>query len=189
MAALHYVIAALWVIFIAYWIVSAAKSKRAVESPSQRKGALIRIVAMVAIIVLFQTRAFQRLALRYDSAPHELLAVLGVALCALGLGFAVWARVHLGRNWGMPMSVQKDAELVTTGPYKLVRHPIYAGMLLALLGSSMVEGLWWLVFFVFFAIYFIAVGAREEEKLMMRQFPDEYPEYRRRTKRLIPFIL
>ncbi len=87
----------------------------------------------------------------------------------------------------MPMSVQENAELATTGPYAYIRNPIYSGMLLAMLGSMLVAGLSWLIPFIFFAIYFI-YSAKAEEKLMLAQFPDTYPAYKKRTKMLIPFV-
>ena len=186
---LNQLLAALWILFIVYWIVSAFKSKKTVKNSYWQKGAIIRVIAIVVIILLFQTNTFRQLALQYDSAPHELLGIIGVILCVTGLGFAVWARVHIGRNWGMPMTLKKDAELVMTGPYKLVRHPIYTGILLASLGSSLTDGLWWFVFFIFYIVYLVIYSVPEEEKIMMNQFPTEYAGYRKRTKMLIPFIL
>lgn len=112
---------------------------------------------------------------------------VGVWLCVAGIGFAVWARVYLGRNWGMPMSLRQGHELVTSGPYAYVRHPIYTGLMLAMIGSAVTEGLLWLLLFAFYFAYFL-VGARTEEKMMVAQFPDAYPAYRRRTKMLIPFV-
>ncbi len=85
------------------------------------------------------------------------------------------------------MSVKEDPELVTTGPYRYVRHPIYSGILLALLGSALANGILWLIVFVFFGTCF-AIAARAEERLMLRQFPAEYPRYRARTKAIVPFV-
>jgi len=116
-----------------------------------------------------------------------MLGVMGVILCAAGIAFAIWARRHIGRNWGMPMSLQEDHELVTTGPYARVRHPIYSGMLLAMVGSMLAEGAGWLPPFLIFFVYFI-YSAKTEEKLMVQQFPNEYPAYKERTKMLIPFV-
>jgi len=112
---------------------------------------------------------------------------VGVGLCLAGFGFAVWARMNLGRNWGMPMSLRQGHELVTSGPYSYVRHPIYTGIMLAMIGSALTLGLIWLVLFAVTFVYF-AFSARTEEELMVAQFPDTYPAYRRRTKMLIPFV-
>jgi protein-S-isoprenylcysteine O-methyltransferase Ste14 len=111
---------------------------------------------------------------------------LGVVICACGMAFAIWARFHLGRNWGMPMSLKKDAELVTTGPYAYVRHPIYTGMILAMLGTTLVI-IWWAVPLVAFFVYFV-YSAKTEEKIMLGEFGARYTEYMKHTKMLIPFV-
>jgi protein-S-isoprenylcysteine O-methyltransferase Ste14 len=85
------------------------------------------------------------------------------------------------------MTVKEEPELVTSGPYRVARHPIYSGILLALAGSALVAGTPWLIAFIFFFAYF-AYSAKTEEQLMMQQFPDEYAPYKKRTKMLIPFV-
>jgi protein-S-isoprenylcysteine O-methyltransferase Ste14 len=104
-----------------------------------------------------------------------------------GLALAIWARIYLGRNWGMPMTQKEDPELVTSGPYSYIRHPIYTGILLAIVGSVIAGGDFWLVFLVITAPYFI-YSAVMEERLMMKQFPKVYPSYKSKTKMLIPFV-
>ena len=116
-----------------------------------------------------------------------LLDPLGVMLCWGGLGFAIWARIHLGKNWGMPMSVKENPELITSGPYAYVRHPIYTGVLAAAIGSALVVGTGWLVLMVLLAIYFI-YSAKKEEALLRRTFGQHYDMYAQRTKMLIPWI-
>lgn len=112
---------------------------------------------------------------------------VGVILVALGIGFAIWARWHLGRNWGMPMEVKEKPNLITTGPYAYVRHPIYTGVLTAVLGSLVVSGPMWslILLVIFFYFYF---SAKKEEANMGKAFPTEYPSYKERTKMFIPFI-
>jgi protein-S-isoprenylcysteine O-methyltransferase Ste14 len=87
----------------------------------------------------------------------------------------------------MPMSLREGHELVTSGPYAFVRHPIYTGLMLAVVGSALTESLTWLLVFPLYFAYFI-ISARTEEKMMLAQFPGTYPAYRRRTKMLIPFL-
>ena len=110
-----------------------------------------------------------------------------MALFVAGLGLAVWARVHLGRNWGTPMSEKVDAELVTSGPYRYIRNPIYSGLILAAIGTSVAISWYWLVAAVLMGAYFV-YSAGVEEQTMLRLFPDSYPEYRRSTRKLIPFV-
>jgi protein-S-isoprenylcysteine O-methyltransferase Ste14 len=115
---------------------------------------------------------------------------LSSILCAAGIAIAIWARTILGRNWSANPTVKEDHELIVSGPYRYVRHPIYTGILLAQFGS-MVVGDGRVRSTLFFA--FIAIGlhfkSKVEENLMRQTFPDSYPEYRRRTKAIIPFIL
>ncbi len=187
MAVFNTLLSVLWIFFIAYWLISAAKSKKTIRNSTWWQGASFRFLALVVIILLFKSQAFQNLALNYDTAPHELAGIIGIILCVLGLALAVWARVYLGRNWGMPMSVKENPELVTSGPYKLIRHPIYTGILVAAVGSALVDGLWWLIFVIIYIAYFV-YSAQAEEKIMTKEFPNEYPAYKKRTKMLLPFI-
>jgi len=85
------------------------------------------------------------------------------------------------------MSQKVDPELVTTGPYSRVRHPIYSGIILAMIGTTIAVSLYWLVAVVLIGAYFL-YSAIVEERLMARLFPGSYPEYKRSTKMLIPFI-
>jgi protein-S-isoprenylcysteine O-methyltransferase Ste14 len=100
----------------------------------------------------------------------------------------VWARIYLGRNWGMPMTEKDEPELVTAGPYRFVRHPIYSGLLLAMVGSALATNLVWLIFLVVLGSYFV-YSAQVEECNMTRTFPRAYPGYKAQTKMLIPFVL
>lgn len=113
--------------------------------------------------------------------------IIGVLLCGCGIGFAIWARKHLGKNWGMPMTQKEKPELITSGPYSYVRHPIYTGVLIAILGSVFVSGTEWFVVFILAGIYFI-YSAKTEEKNLQKEFPETYPTYIKRTKLIIPFI-
>lgn len=118
---------------------------------------------------------------------NDLAQGIGVLICVGGIAFAIWARIHLGHNWGMPMSLKEKPELVTTGPYHFVRHPIYTGIAVAMLGSMITAGFMWLVWFVLFSFSFI-YSAKKEEKTMLIQFPEEYRKYMKRTKMMIPFV-
>jgi protein-S-isoprenylcysteine O-methyltransferase Ste14 len=145
-----------------------------------------RIRAILAVLVVLMVRlgAFRGHGIQSD-AWRELL---GLVLFAFGLGVAIWARVHIGRNWGTPMTRKDEPELVTSGPYGIVRHPIYAGILLAGLGTAVALSWWWLAAVALAAVYFV-YSATVEERYLGEQFPDEYRRYRRRTKMLVPFVL
>src|SRR5213083_788767 len=134
----------------------------------------IRVVIVAVAILLVRLGAFR--GHRVNTDPW--LAGLGLVLFALGLGFAVWARVHIGRNWGTPMAQKDEPELVTTGPYRFVRHPIYSGILVAGIGTAVALSWLWLLAFALAGIYFV-YSARVEERYLTAEFPDEYPPYKR----------
>ena len=185
-------IGCLWLAFTAYWLISSLGVKKTAKASPRRLAMGIRLVIILVFAVFWRSTALEEFSSRFGGlgapASHAVVAQLGVLLCACGVGFAIWARRHLGRNWGMPMSLKQDPELVTTGPYALVRHPIYSGMIVAMIGSILGMGIVWLVPFVLSCGYFV-YSARTEERLMLGQFPDTYPAYMARTKMLIPFIL
>jgi protein-S-isoprenylcysteine O-methyltransferase Ste14 len=182
-------IGALWFFLAAYWAIAAVRAKRAVGRPSWRGHMGVRL-GLAALLVLALRVPVVRDAFRHARVPlavSGLAGAIGVACCALGIGLAVWARVHLGRNWGMPMSRKQDPQLVTSGPYAFVRHPIYTGIILAMLGSAIAVNPFWLIPLIAIAIYFV-VSARREEAYLITQFHDEYRAYMKRTKMLLPFV-
>jgi protein-S-isoprenylcysteine O-methyltransferase Ste14 len=180
----------LWLIFLAYWLVAAMRVKRSAGGTWGR-GAILRAAIAVGILLLLRELLRSNVWRHVpDAVTHvsPIVASVGVAVCALGIGIAIWARTHLGRNWGMPMSLREGHELVTTGPYAFVRHPIYTGILLAIVGTTLVQG--WFPRIVLLAAVFayFVYAAKVEERSMIRQFPTEYPDYTKRTKMLIPFL-
>jgi protein-S-isoprenylcysteine O-methyltransferase Ste14 len=182
MHAIELVFAIGWAAFWIYWLVAAFSMKRG-RVPWSRE-LRIRAVIVVLAILLLRLGAFRQNGLNSDPSR----ASLGLFLFALGLGFAIWARVHIGRNWGTPMSQKDEPELVTSGPYSLVRHPIYSGILVAAVGTAVALSWLWLVAVVLAGIYFV-YSATVEERYLTEQFPDSYLVYRRSTKMLLPFIL
>ena len=171
-----------WAAFWIYWLVAAFSMKRG-HVPWSRE-LRVRAVIVVLAILLLRVGAFRGGGL--NSNPWR--AGLGISLFALGLGFAIWARLAIGRNWGTPMSKKDEPELVTSGPYQLVRHPIYSGILFAGVGTAVALSWMWLIAMLLAGIYFI-YSAIVEERYLTEQFPDTYPTYRRSTKMLVPFIL
>jgi len=119
--------------------------------------------------------------------PTLILGWAGALLTAIGIGFAIWARVNLGRNWSSRPTVKEQHELVTTGPYAYVRHPIYSGIMLAALGTALVTSIFGIGMLIFISIFF-ALRMNKEEKIMLELFPEQYPEYQKQTKRLVPFV-
>jgi protein-S-isoprenylcysteine O-methyltransferase Ste14 len=189
MTILFWIIPALWLVFLAYWAISAIGAKRNVQTTawSKQSALWLSIAMLVAIAWLVPAvhRAF-RLAQAHES--RGVLLGLGTVLVGLGLGLAVLARINLGRNWGSPMSRKENPELVTSGPYAVIRHPIYSGLILAMLGSAIGHSVVWAPVLVLFGAYFI-YAARREEEFMCLQFGETYRAYMRRTKMFVPFVV
>lgn len=188
---IHFAVAAMWLVIVGYWLISAATAKPNVAR-QQYHGlfVLARVAVIVLLIIVLRTPQlrFWLLQTRGLLVNQLSIALIGLVLCALGLSLALAARIQLGRNWGMPMSQKAEPQLVTGGPYAYARHPIYGGLILALLGSALGEDLLWALPLLLSLPYFIA-SARREEKLMLSQFPAQYPEYRKHTRMLIPFVV
>ena len=180
MHTLQTVVGLAWLPFWLYWLIAATGAK-ASTGPRVRFPAVgVSIVAVVVVV-----RAFHGGSL----AVHSLvLGVIGAVIFAAGLSLAIWARIFLGGNWGMPMTERAEPELVTSGPYRFVRHPIYSGLLLGVLGTALVTNLFGLIIAALLGGYFYW-SATVEEGNLTRVFPTQYPEYREHTKMLIPFVL
>ena len=179
--AVEVVFAVGWAAFWLYWLVAAFSMKRGRVQWSRELR--IRAVIAVVVILLIRLGVFRGHGLNTD--PWR--AGIGLVLFALGLGLAIWARIHIGRNWGTPMTEKDEPELVRSGPYRLVRHPIYSGILTAGVGTAV--GLSWLwLFAVALAGVYFTYSAITEERFLTEKFPDDYPDYKRSTKMLVPFI-
>jgi protein-S-isoprenylcysteine O-methyltransferase Ste14 len=184
MHVIDYVIYGLWLLFWLVWLAAALTTKRTARSRI-RQFVGLRIALFAILILLSRSGAFRG---HHAITSNAALQGIGTGLFLTGLGLAVWARVYLGRNWGTPMSEKVDAELVTTGPYRYIRNPIYSGLILAAIGTAVAVSWYWIVAVVFMSAYFI-YSAIVEERTMARLFPNDYPAYKRSTKMLIPYVL
>jgi protein-S-isoprenylcysteine O-methyltransferase Ste14 len=179
--AVEIILVAGWSAFWLYWLAAAFSMKRSRIPWSQELR--IRIVLVGIVIVLIRLHVFRDRGVN----TNPWLAGLGLLLFGLGLGCAVWARVHIGRNWGPPMTQKDQPQLVTSGPYRLIRHPIYSGILLAGVGPAMAVSWLGMIAVVLAGAYFV-YSATVEERYLAKQLPDSYPDYKRATKMLVPFI-
>jgi protein-S-isoprenylcysteine O-methyltransferase Ste14 len=180
MHSLKIAVSCAWLVFWIYWLASATTSKESVSGGWRTRLTGVSAIGVVLIAGVLRDGSL---------AVHNLtLGAIGAALFACGIVLAVWARLHLGRNWGMPMTQRAEPELVTSGPYRFVRHPIYSGLLLAMLGTALVNNLIGLIVVAVLIPYFYYSGTVEERNLATT-FPKTYPEYRSKTKMLIPFLL
>jgi protein-S-isoprenylcysteine O-methyltransferase Ste14 len=186
----RWLIVALWLGLITYWAISALGAKPSLGARRTRKEIGLRLIVVALVLIVLAVPAVRQTfrALQAYQARSVVLGVAGVVLCVAGVGLAVLGRFYLGRNWGLPASRKENPELVTNGPYQYVRHPIYGGMALAMLGTAIGASAFWVVPLVLFSWYFV-YSARREEKIMIAQFPAQYPAYMRRTRMFLPFAL
>src|SRR6185437_5892860 len=178
-----------WILFLVYWQIRAANTKttQRLEPAASR---ILRVLIFVIAIVLLLPIPIPLPWLYLQLWPVGVWPFwLGAAVFIAGLLFAVWAREHLGRNWSRSVTIKQDHELITSGPYGVVRHPIYTGILAGFLGMgiaiSEVRGL--IVFVLILLAFWIKL--RMEEQWMRSQFGEVYAAYARKTAALVPYVL
>jgi protein-S-isoprenylcysteine O-methyltransferase Ste14 len=183
------IISACWILFAVIWLLAAFATKQSVyrESRLQRMRYVIPL-----LLGGFLLAKGHRLSdpLNHRVIPHvEALAWTGVVLCIAGFAFCIWARFTLGRNWSGVVTLKRGHELISDGPYALVRHPIYTGLLTMFVATVIVLGHVAGIIALPFVFVSLWIKLRYEEKLMLKHFPNEYAAYQQRVKRIIPFIL
>lgn len=178
----------IWIVFLVYWQIKAGRTKttQRLEPAAWR---ILRAITLVIVVVLFAVPGIPLPWLYRQLWPVGIWPFwIGAAVTVIGILFAVWAREHLGRNWSSAVTIKQDHELITTGPYALVRHPIYTGILTGLLGSAIalseVRG------FLAVVLVFLAYWSkfRREEEWMRSEFGETYVAYARRTAALVPYL-
>ncbi len=177
-----------WIVFAIYWTISARGVKRTAQRESLRVRVLQLLVSSPAFFLLLSRRPhFGPLSYRFVPANRSLREAC-VLITWGGVAIAIWARRHIGKNWSGLVTLKEDHQLICTGPYRWVRHPIYTGMLVGVLGTALVLGEWRGI--VAFALLIVALTlkARREEALMVRHFGNVYEDYRRKTGFLVPGI-
>jgi protein-S-isoprenylcysteine O-methyltransferase Ste14 len=183
------VLAGLWLVWLAFWIVLGLQTKATARRESLGSR-LSHGLPLLAAAVLMASRRLPIVWLYGRVLPASTaLAMSGIAVTALGLAFAIWARLHLGGNWSGAITLKQNHTLVRTGPYRLVRHPIYSGLLLALLGSAIAIGEW--RGFVAVALAWLALQRKAslEERWMRQSFGQDYEHYASEVPALIPSIM
>jgi len=183
-----YLFSVMWLLWIGYWLLAA----RDVKTASRRESVQSRLSHMVplslALLLLWMKRSpIPALAERFVPRSTGIFW-FGALLTLAGLLLTVWARVHLGRNWSGTITVKHDHELITSGPYRFVRHPIYSGLLFAFVGFALARGEWRGVVAVVVAFWALWRKLRIEERWMRERFGSAYEEYAKRIPALVPFV-
>jgi protein-S-isoprenylcysteine O-methyltransferase Ste14 len=176
-----------WGVGIAFWVLSAFSVKRTREQqPLPHRLSYFVLTAAAAILLNGSARItnWNRAVL-----PHTVVTgILGDVLLFVGLFIAIWARITLGGNWSARVTLKENHELIQRGPYRVVRHPIYSGLLLMILGTAILIGQVGGFVVLAFSACGLGVKLRREEALLTKHFP-EYSEYMYRTAALVPFVL
>jgi len=175
-----------WLIFLVYWFISAQKLK-SVKQREPRGERLIQIVFMAAAYILMfnDTLSWGWLGRRFVAASPA-IGSLGVALTVAGIAFAIWARWHLGENWSATVTLKEGHELINTGPYRHIRHPIYTGMLLAFVGTALALGESRALISVGIVLVAFYAKAKKEERFLAQEFGEKFREHSRRTGMFLP---
>jgi protein-S-isoprenylcysteine O-methyltransferase len=181
-------LAVIWAVFGVLWLLPAVFGKRTRQrqSPGSR---ILQLVMLVAAYVLFANQDWGWNLLNRRLAPAGMrTSAIGYGLLAAGMLFALWARVFLGRNWSSNVTLKRDHTLVRSGPYRIVRHPIYTGLLVALLGTAIALGPLRCFVGVVLAAIAWKFKSMTEETFMVQQFGDQYRQYQMEVKSLVPYI-
>jgi protein-S-isoprenylcysteine O-methyltransferase Ste14 len=182
------IIGAMWLAIFIIWAISGLTVKDTVRSQSDARARLLVWGVLLAWFMLFNPRLRPGLLGGRFVSMGPAAAYTGLALTTLGLGLALWARFAIGRNWGGAITVQEGHKVVRSGPYAMVRHPIYSGFMLATFGTAIAVGE--IGGLVSTALVVLCWGykARLEESFLIEQFGAEYEQYRHEVKGLIPGI-
>ena len=185
----YWLVVAIWIVWDGYWFLSARSVKRA----ASKEPLLSRIPVVIGLVLgavlmlapwLLGSFFGQRF-LPVSDAPY----FAGLALLVFGVYWAFWARATLGANWSGRVTIKEDHELVTGGPYRFVRHPIYTGVLFAFTGTALALGYVGNLFALGIMLAIFIFKMRMEERVLEGHFGTKYADYRRGTKAIIPFLI
>lgn len=177
-----------WLIFMVVWAIMAFGTKRTLARGGW--GWCLAILAVVAAFILLRRSEFFGWIEAARLWNQTLLSgLVADVITLIGLGNLLWARVTLGGNWSSDVVIKENQELIERGPYQWMRHPIYSSLLVMVMGMAIWSG--HLIGFAIFAAVLLGLWfkLRQEEQLLTKYFPEEYPRYKARVKALIPFVL
>jgi len=182
----HFWINVPWIAFAAYWVISALKTRATVRRESFLARYGVMLIEVVGFTMLFN-RDFDLGPLDRHFLPRTTTtATIGIGLTWAGIGIAIWARYHLGQFWSGRITLKQDHQLIRTGPYSRLRHPIYTGLDLAAIGTALVLDHWRCVAGVLVIMIGFVIKAKREEALLAGQFGAAFQEHRRHTGFLLP---
>ena len=184
----RYIIDSLWILLLAYWIFKSFGNKKDARKLSFWLHGTWPLSIMAIVLWTFLKPGGINQALISQTKFSQ---ILGILLCAAGVAFAIWARKTLSTNWSAQVVIKENHELITTGPYAIVRHPIYTGFITTLLGTIIAINISILsIIAEVLVVLYLWWKQKKEEKIILAQFLREYPEYKKNVPRaLIPYLL
>ena len=174
-----------WVVFFLYWFFSAfrVKKMRRREPVAQRLAYLFAIGFAAFILSALAPRTFLH---RRFVPMLPWIDLLGASLTVAGVGFAIWGRSHIGQYWSAPVALREGHQLIRTGPYAHIRHPIYSGALLALAGTCLSMGNYRAIVLFGLVLAGFTMKARKEEALLAGEFGPAFDKHRNHTGFFLP---
>lgn len=194
MITIQQVVSAGWIIFVIYWFISAWSVKPIRETSGWLRGNWYPILYLIGFSFMINFKFLSRLGIPRNKLailllPHTIvLSIIILILMSAGLMVAIVARSTLARNWSGAVALKEGHELITTGPYQFVRHPIYTGMLLMILGTALSLDTVGACIGFLIILAGVLLKMQQEEVLLTKHFAQDYLSYKKRTKILIPFI-
>jgi protein-S-isoprenylcysteine O-methyltransferase Ste14 len=182
----HLLVEVPWIVFVLYWIVSAIRTGDTLQTESFASRYAILLIEVAGFVLLFRHSA--GIGFLGNQFMHRTLAsaIVGSILTSMGIGLAIWARYHLAEYWSARITIKEDHQLIRTGPYARLRHPIYSGIVLAAIGSAVVIDQWRCVLGVCLVLIGYCIKARKEETMLTQQFGDAFREHQKHAGFLIP---
>jgi len=182
----RYLVLSPWIIFLAYWLIASFKTRSTEKKESTSSRYSVMLLMVLGYYCLFASGNPIFILHKRFLPLTEGLVILGGVLVWLGIGLAIWARYHLAENWSARVTIKVGHELIRTGPYSHLRHPIYSGLLLAGLGTAIAFGEVRGLLGVSFMLAAFTIKARKEEAMLTAQFGSAFEEHRRHTGFLLP---
>jgi len=179
----------IWGIFFLFWAISTLRNSSHTARRESLFSRLLYLGLLGIAISLIVFDPFIYGPLLWRILPEwSVLTLIGFAILILGLGFAVWARLYLGRYWSARIVLTEGHQLIQTGPYRLRRNPIYFGGLAGVIGTAIVIGEVREELAILFVLFALLWKIKLEEEFLGERFGSSYLEYKKKVKSLIPFV-
>ncbi|MDC8001212.1 isoprenylcysteine carboxylmethyltransferase family protein [Aequorivita todarodis] len=180
-----------WLVFLIVWIIGALQTKKTdKQEPLLKRFLWYWFPLIIAGLLLGPTEWFMGMWIRENFVEHtNLVGIIGASIAWLGTLLACWSRFSLGKNWSVSVQLKKDHELITTGPYKIIRHPIYTAILLLFIGNTLIVGDYRAILAILIVFFSLWRKLKLEEQWLTEHFGKTYIDYKAKTKALFPWVL